>query len=173
MNRTLSLTVAGCALAALLAGCAEQPAENHRPNAVEMGDAFLTPAITGLLRCEPLAADSASAAIGAAGGTITVGPHVLTVPAGALAATVTITAVAPSDTVRRVVFEPDGLTFAEQAELTMSYAGCDLLGSLLPKRVAQVSESLDIFDLLPSLDLRALFTTRAKLDHFSGYAVAW
>lgn len=126
-----------------------------------------------LLSCVPLAADSASATIGPAGGVINVGPHALVVPAEALAAPVTITAVAPSDTVRRVDFGPDGLQFARPARLTMSYAGCDLLGSVLPKRVAQIDGALTILAALPSLDLRSVFTTSASLEHFSGYAVAW
>src|SRR3989449_9384653 len=54
-----------------------------------------------LLACSPLAADSATQTIGADGGTIYVGPHTLTIPPGALGDTVTITAVAPADTVNR------------------------------------------------------------------------
>src|SRR5437870_12674495 len=57
-----------------------------------------------LLVCSPLSADSATQVIGATGGAIQVGPHTLTIPAGALGDTVTITAVAPSDTVNRVEF---------------------------------------------------------------------
>src|SRR3989441_2701464 len=45
-----------------------------------------------LLACSPLASDSATQTIGADGGTIYVGPHTLTIPAGALGDTVTITA---------------------------------------------------------------------------------
>src|SRR5207247_1914187 len=73
-----------------------------------------------LLTCSPLAADSATQTIGADGGTIYVGPHTLTIPPGALADTVTITAVAPADTVNRVQFQPQGLTFNQPASLTMS-----------------------------------------------------
>jgi hypothetical protein len=81
--------------------------------------------------------------------------------------------VAPSGTVRQVQFEPDGLTFAKDASLRLSYAGCGILGSLLPKRVVQVDDDLAILDVLPSLDLRSLLSTSARLEHFSGYAVAW
>src|SRR5206468_12137398 len=67
-----------------------------------------------LLTCSPLAADSATQTIGDSGGTIYVGPHTLTIPPGALNDTVTITAVAPADTVNRVQFQPQGLTRSEE-----------------------------------------------------------
>src|SRR5216117_2164834 len=53
----------------------------------------------GLLTCTPQPADSASAVIGFFGGTIQVGGDTLSVPAGALLDTVTITMAVPSDTV--------------------------------------------------------------------------
>jgi hypothetical protein len=126
-----------------------------------------------LLACSPLPADTGSAVIGPAGGTIDVGPHHFSVPAGALDSAVLITAIAPSGTVNRVQFAPDGLQFARSATLTMSYANCDALTWLLPRRVVQVDGTLDILDVLPSLnDFRELRVS-AKLDHFSDYAVAW
>lgn len=129
----------------------------------------------GLLYCSPLPAASASQSIGPAGGTIVVGPHVLVIPAGALNRTVTITAVAPSDSVNSVQFSPQGLTFARghPAKLTLSYANCSLLGRLLPKRVAYTTDLLRILQLLPSLDNLLQKKVSAPLEHFSRYAVAW
>ena len=129
--------------------------------------------LVGLLSCTPLPYDSVTQAIGPAGGTLQVGPHVLVVPEDALDSSVAITAVAPSDTVNRVQLYPEGLQFHHQAELMLSYANCNLLGSLLPKRVAYVSDALGILDYMPSLDDASSMTVRGKLDHFSGYAVAW
>ena len=40
---------------------------------------------TGLLKCSQLPADTETQTIGAAGGTLTVGPHKLTIPPGAFA----------------------------------------------------------------------------------------
>ena len=80
----------------------------------------------GLVKCSPLPYDSVSKTIGPQGDTLQVGPHTLRVPAGALSAPVTITAVAPSDSVNRVDFQPEGLTFAQPASLVMSYANCDI-----------------------------------------------
>ena len=128
---------------------------------------------TGLVSCTPLSYDSVTQAVGPAGGTIIVGPHVLDIPAGALSDTVTITAVAPSDTVRLVEFQPQGLTFATPASLQMSYASCNLLGSLLPKQIAYVDDSLSILSYLLSVDNPPTQTVTGKLYHFSSYAVAW
>jgi hypothetical protein len=130
---------------------------------------------TGLLACTPLPAASASQAIGPQGGTITVGPHSLVVPPGALGATVVITASAPSGTVNSVQLYPQGLKFAvgKPAILTLSYANCSVLGSLLPKHIAYTTDLLQILQLLPSLDDLLGKKVSAPLEHFSRYAVAW
>jgi hypothetical protein len=128
---------------------------------------------TGLVACTPLAADSASQIIGPDGGTISAGPHTLVIPAGALDSAVLITALAPSDTVSRVTFQPQGLTFQQPALLTMSYANCGLLTLLLPKHIAYVSDGLLILDLLPSTGDIGAQTITGHLRHFSDYAVAW
>jgi hypothetical protein len=128
---------------------------------------------SGLLGCAPLPYDSVTQTVGPAGGTIDVGPHVLSIPAGALGDTVTITAVAPSDTVRRVQFRPEGLTFATAASLRLSYAGCNLLGSVLPKQIAYTDDALNILEYLLSVDDLPTQTVTGKLHHFSSYAVAW
>jgi hypothetical protein len=127
----------------------------------------------GLLSCTPLPYDSVTQTIGPDGGTIAVGAHTLTVPAGALDTAVTITAVAPSDTVRHVRFQPEGLQFQQPAPLTMSYAGCNLLGSLAPKRIAYTTDALLILEYLPSLDDLFGQTVTGQLRHFSEYAIAW
>ena len=169
MNR--SGLAAACAL--LVVSCTEQPTDVVA--SIGRPADHLVPGLpgVGLLRCDALPRDSVSVTIGPSGGVIVVGPHALTVPEGALTASVTITAVAPSDSVRRVTFAPDGLAFAQAVELRMSYAGCDGAGSWLPKGIVQVADDLAILDVLASLDLRSLFTTSASLRHFSGYAVAW
>jgi hypothetical protein len=129
--------------------------------------------ITGLLQCTPLPYDSVTQTIGPEGGTIQVGPHTLSIPAGALGAPVTITAVALSETVNRVRFQPEGLTFQQSASLSMSYANCNLLGLLLPKRVAYTTDLLQILYYLQSVDKPLSQTVTGRLDHFSDYAVAW
>lgn len=140
------------------------------PNAGLFGD---IDGLTGLLSCTPLPADSASETIGPAGGVLYVGPHRLFVPAGALAAPVTITAVVPSDTVNQIRFQPEGLTFEQPAYLTLSYANCNLLGQLVPKRIAYTTDALDILEYLLSFDNFWTRKVTGRLEHFSTYAVAW
>ncbi len=129
--------------------------------------------LTGLLQCTPLPYDSVTEIIGPEGGTIQVGPHTFTVPAGALDTAVAITAVTPSDTVNQIQFQPEGLVFNGFTTLRMSYANCNLLGSLEPLRIAYTSSDGVILDYLPSLDNDFTQTVRGKLQHFSEYAIAW
>jgi hypothetical protein len=128
---------------------------------------------TGLLQCTPMPTASATATIGPDGGTMVIGPHRFVVPAGALESPVTITAVAPSDKVNRVVFQPSGLQFERSASLTMSYANCNLLGKLLPKRIAWVDDNLNILSYLLSLDNLFAKQVTGQVNHFTTYAVAW
>jgi hypothetical protein len=127
----------------------------------------------GLLSCSPLPAVSATQTIGPAGGVLRVGPHTLTVPAGALHEWVTITAVSPSDRVNRIHFEPHGLEFEKPASLTMSYANCNLLGILLPKHIAYTDDNLKILYYLLSVDNLLQKKVTGQVNHFSEYAAAW
>lgn len=158
-----------------LASCGERsPVAVDEPSRSLVSDVLaLRDSVTGLLSCTPLAADSITQVIGPAGGMIQVGPHKLTVPAGALDSAVSITAVAPSGTVNRIVFQPTGLVFGRAVWLTMSYANCNTLGSMLPKRVAYVDDLLTILYYLRSFDNFSSQTVTARVRHFSDYAVAW
>jgi len=129
---------------------------------------------TGLLKCSALPYDSVTQTIGPAGGYLTVGPHTLVVPFGALSAPTTITATLPQGQgVNAIRFQPEGLQFARPAYLTMSYANCNLLGILLPKRIAYTTDALQILSYLLSFD--NLFTKRVtgQVNHFSEYVVSW
>lgn len=134
-----------------------------------------TPIGRGLLACKPQPYASGAATIGPEGGTLVIGPHRLAVPAGALAAPVLITGDAPVGTVNSVRLFPEGLRFAagKPANLTLSYANCPLLGSLLPKRIAYTTDALEILTYLLSLDDLLNKRVTAGLKHFSRYAVAW
>jgi hypothetical protein len=129
---------------------------------------------TGLIACSPLPYARTTKTIGPEGGVINVGPHSLTVPAGALRRSVTITATAPSGKYNHVDFQPEGLEFRTSASLTMSYANCNLLGTLLPKRIAYTNDDLTkIYYYLLSLDDLLGNKVTGKVDHFSDYAVSW
>lgn len=127
----------------------------------------------GLVKCEPLPEASATRTIGPDGGLIRVGPHTLWIPPGALNRNVTITARAPSEDVNSVQFSPSGLEFDRSAWLTMSYANCNLLGRLLPKRIAYTNNLLDILYYLLSIDNIWTKQVTGKVDHFSRYAISW
>lgn len=126
----------------------------------------------GLVKCKAQPTATASAVVGPAGGEIIVGAHRLVIPAGALSEDVQITAIAESSKVRQVSFQPEGLSFAVPARLTLSYAECKGL-SLLPVRIAYTTDALLILEYLLSVDDRLNETVSADLDHFSKYAVAW
>lgn len=128
---------------------------------------------TGLLSCSPLPEARSGATIGPAGGVLRIGPHTLIVPRGALRVPVEITAHAPSGRVNHVEFQPHGLEFERPAALTMSYANCDLLGSLVPKRIAYVDDRFNVLEFLLSLDNLWMKRVTGRVDHFSDYVLSW
>jgi len=162
-------------LAACLAvtSCGEPPAAPAVPAPqADLFGSLLQP--VGLLKCSQLPFATETKTIGSAGGTMTAGPHTLLIPSGALKHPTEITmSIRMSGGVNGVHFEPEGLQFERSAALTMSYANCDLLGRLLPKRIAYTTDALDVITYLLSFD--NLFGKRVtgKLDHFSDYVVAW
>jgi len=127
----------------------------------------------GLLACTPLTTDSVAQLVGPEGGTIQVGPHSLSIPAGSLDSSVVITAVAPSDSLNRVQFSPAGLTFTQPATLTMSYANCGIVGSLLPRQIAYTTDLLEVLEYIGGNNDVLSQTVSAPIHHFSDYVVAW
>jgi len=126
----------------------------------------------GLLKCRPMAAASATQIVGTSGGDIKVGRHVLSIPGGALRQRTTITAVAPSDTVNRIEFQPEGLTFQKPVLLVMSYANCSV-DRPTSREIVYVDDGLKILGHQPSRDDPAGKRVGGLLTHFSQYAVSW
>ena len=157
--------------AAALLSCGEPPLSPVPPPQASLIGSLLQ--ATGLLQCTPLPTATATQTVGSAGGVIKIGPHTLSIPPGALGAPVTITATAPSGDVNRIQFQPQGLAFQRSAALTMSYANCNLLGTLLPKRIAYTDDALNILSYLLSLDNLFAKKVTGKVNHFSNYAIAW
>jgi hypothetical protein len=171
-RRSLSVLLGAVTLVVL--SCGEPPPVGlDPPPPPSQGDLLAPPSLGSLLQCSPLPYDSVTQTIGPEGGTLQVGPHTLSVPPGALAEPVSITAVAPSSSVRSVRFEPSGLTFGQPAALTMSYANCGPLTTLYPKRIAYTTDHLEILSYLASFDNWPTLTVTGQLEHFSTYAVAW
>src|SRR2546426_7164276 len=138
-----------------------------------------------LVPCSALPDQSVTKAIGPAGDSITVGPHVLFIPAGALKRRGSITATIqfrPKGLtgkegwqVKAIGFEPK-LKFQNPADLVMSYANCDpaYVASLLPKQIVYANGALNIIlENEASDDYPDARMVTALIDHFSNYAVAW
>jgi hypothetical protein len=125
----------------------------------------------GLLSCPTTKSYSSTQVVGPAGGVIRVGPHALTIPAGALASKVRITATAPAGDNVLVEFAPHGLRFAKPTSLALSYRECGLVQGLL-LQVVYVDDHRSILELVTSSNNIFTRTVVGRVDHFSGYAVA-
>ena len=126
---------------------------------------------TGLLQCSSLPATSVKQTIGPAGGMMQIGPHVLVVPPGALAAPVTIATKTAGGTGNAVELKPAGLIFLTPAYLTLSYANC--VSITVSKEVAYTTDLLAIIAILPSSDNPIAQVVIGQISHFSNYAIAW
>jgi hypothetical protein len=136
-----------------------------------------------LVTCRPLPYDSVTQTIGPEGGEIEVGRNWLIIPRGALRGPVNITAVAPSDTVAMIRFQPAGLRFQATALLVATYDNCRVPKAVTP-RIALVSNAFTVIEFLAPGEsmLSPRFQQGHKgshrrvvgqLQHFSNYAVAW
>ena len=144
---------------------------------------------TGLVSCTQ-SYDSVSKVIGPRGDTLKVGNHILWIDSLVLADTVTITAVAPADTVRWVRFQPEGLLFPPSAVdlsyglstgavLYTNYKDCGVpAGDSV--RIAHVDDVKTILGYLQSWSKvkknpwsQAQQWALGQLPHFSDYAIAW
>jgi hypothetical protein len=123
-----------------------------------------------LARCRPMPEARGTGTIGKEGGVIQVGPHTLTIPPGALRRTVTITGTAPSDTVGRIQFQPEGLRFKKTVALAMSYENCEVYEHKQLQMV-YTDDSLVILEHVQS-KVRGSSVV-GEIEHFSNYALSW
>jgi len=130
---------------------------------------------SGLISCNVKQTTYGAGWVGPSGGVIRVGPHVLTIPRGALKTYTRITATAPKGNTVLVDFEPHGLRFAKPTALSLSYKECGLTGTLLGGLlldVVYVDDRQSILEVLPSLNDLLNQRVIGRVDHFSGYALA-
>lgn len=120
--------------------------------------------------CELQKEEWKSAQIGSKGGTVTVGPSELTVPAGALTQTITITAHSLPTTSASVQYSPEGLHFAKPATLRMNYLKCQT--PLFGVNVVYVQADT-VTEIEPSNNHPLFKYVTAEINHFSSYAVAY
>lgn len=150
------------------------PAPAIQPDLVEDLFGTASKALNSLLVCAPPQFEAGEAVIGRNGGTLDLGQVRLVVPRGALRSNVRIRAEIPAEPYATVRFSPEGLEFLKPAALTMSYAHCSLTAGLLtPKRIAYVTERLQLIEFIPSVDNVLRREVTGRLDHFSRYAVSW
>lgn len=183
MSSTLRRLLSASLLAFLVIGTAcsdDAPTAATPPAAPQAGNedllggllpGLLQP-VTGLLSCNVVQTHSATRVIGGGGGVITVGPHALAIPPGALSGNVTISAVAPRGNRVAVEFRPHGLRFARPTALSMSYRECGLLRGLL-LRIVYVDDDQNILQILPSLQNVLQQRVVGATDHFSKYMLAY
>jgi hypothetical protein len=126
-----------------------------------------------LMRCEPQEYTSDVELIGPDGGSLKVGPHELKIPKGALDHEVVISAVAPVSDLVEVQLQPEGLRFAQPAQLKLSYDRCVQPTSWLKLFIVYLSDIDQILEVKATLDKKGLKELFTDLDHFSRYAVAW
>jgi hypothetical protein len=129
------------------------------------------PSEVNLLACEPQQYAADVRVIGPAGGQLLVGNHKLTIPAGALSQEVAIVMEQIEGTVNSVRLSPEGLHFAIPAILSLSYKNCPTNWHY--KRIVYTDESLNILELLLSLDFNKASQVKGLIYHFSRYAVAY
>jgi len=120
--------------------------------------------------CNTRGYGSVTKTMGNPGGTISVGPHSLTIPSGALGKSVSITMSAPRGKHIEVQFQPEGLQFMKETSLILSYRECEVPVS--SPKVAYVDDNKNILEVLFSAPDLIGMTVTGKLKHFSGYLVA-
>jgi len=175
----LSALVVGTALA--FAACTDNspsaPAPQAQVNADLLGSVTTTLSSTLnslLVSCSNSSTISVSHTFDKSGGTMRIGAHTFTVPAGALSTPTTITATALKGSTNHIDFQPEGLRFAKSTSLSISYANCSLTSGLLPKHIAYTSDDLkQIFEMLDGVVNTSNRTVTSKVDHFSDYVLAW
>ncbi|HEV8151091.1 MAG TPA: hypothetical protein VGP61_12990 [Gemmatimonadales bacterium] len=148
---------------------------NERPAPTEPG---LSPDLVGLpsvtiLNCTPLPVATSSAVVGRDGGTITVGPHSLVIPAKALNQDVLITASIAGDSANAIRFGPEGLQFKKPATLTMSFDNCGQWGQLRQLEIVYTDDQLKPKEIISSVSDNRTKSIMGAITHFSQYAVAY
>ena len=177
---------------ALLAGASAAASSCSDPSPVGIEPPMLAAQKVGgghLIACTPLAYDSVTQVIGPAGGFLVAGGHVLVVDSLALSSPVSITAVAPSQSVNLVRFRPEGLKFKHGVHGIGALVAANLDNcNVHPNQVLQVVNVTDSLSILAYLQaptstdsavvvkyktyLGSLWVG-GLLHHFSNYAVAW
>jgi hypothetical protein len=127
---------------------------------------------SGVAQCYPQAYAADVQIIGPDGGKLVIGSHSYTVPAKALSKYYVITGEAHAGTQVAVQFSPEGLGFARQTLLQLSYAGCAFPAGVT-KQVVFTDDQWNVKEYEPTSDDAINQIVGGYVVHFSQYAVAW
>jgi hypothetical protein len=156
-----------------VAGTAEQPVYDSLVASFGPGKRWLNQASNGgVAQCYPQAYSADVQIIGPEGGNLVIGAHSYSVPARALSKYYVITGEAHAGTQVAVQFGPEGLGFAKETTLWLSYAKCSFPDGV-KKQVAFTDNQWNIKEYESSTDDLLNQVLGGYVVHFSQYAVAW
>ena len=124
------------------------------------------------LMCDPLQYTGDVKIVGPEGAEMSIGPHKLRIPPGALTERVVITGVMPVSLLVSVELSPHGLQFAPGVTLDLSYKHCDQPAGY-EYRVAYIDANGNVLEWPVSTNYSQYGEVQAEIDHFSRYAVAY
>lgn len=118
------------------------------------------------LPCNVVAPLSGSAIVGPRGGTLDIGPHRLTIPAGALTVPTRISGSIDAGPTVVIHFQPTGLQFKKPAGLIFDASSCGQVPNAL-----YFDELGGQLEVIPAVFSNWWHTIAAPIDHFSNYAL--
>ena len=168
LRSTLVIALVGGLAVCGIDGPAAPAVPNAPPDASLLGDiGGVVDNVLSPLSCKTTGYGSVTKTIGTGGGAITVGPHRLVIPPGALSQNVAITATAPRGNEIFVDLQPHGLRFAKSGALTLSYKECGIL--VLDPKVVYVDDQRNLLEVLFTVPNLLNKTATGEVKHFSGY----
>ena len=124
------------------------------------------------LICDPLQYTGEVRIVGPEGADMSIGPHKLRIPPGALTERVVITGVMPVSLLVSVQLSPHGLQLAPGVKLDLSYKHC-VQPEGYEYRVAYIDANGNVLEWPVSTNYSQYGEVTADIDHFSKYAVAY
>jgi len=129
------------------------------------------------LACPSNTTQQTTAEIGPLGGVVSVGGTSISVPAGALLNTVTMTVTVPASHYMEVDISVSGVDhflFELPATVTVDYSRCANVNPVTPPLTAWWIDtgSGELLEAMPSVDVRALHTVTFTTPHLSGFILA-
>lgn len=169
----LRLGAAAFAIAALAAiGCGEGRATTSPGT-----DQFASASGRTLVECPTATTTSTQALIGLLGGTVSLGGHVVDIPAGALPAPTLITITVPASRYMEIDVKANDLTsflFRKPVSITIDYSRCARTDvDTVPLTVWHIdTQTKALLENMGGEDDKARRRIRFSTEHLSGYAIA-